>query len=527
MGKLDPSKSIEALLDRSLSLEVGDDAEEYLQLIDAGEYQEALTAVEAKLSETPSEVGARLYWVECQLRVGQVPVTALTTPLEDILEELRKTEELLHQGALTYLRAGVVLSDKGQSRLSVTVLQWALELVDLSDELSKDDTRHVREFYLESLEEEIERAAMRREGKAYIDGLKEELSELRKKYKSNGNGKAKKRTSKKRRVFNSKSIIKEAESTEEPDSVDDDEASDSAEPKRRSGSSLGGVLIWLTSLTVVALGSFYLVNSYYPRLDNAEIDARLAMDAPMVPAAQLILPSMQKRTAEAPEGSKGSTSYDGVKERLSKLQQLGQGGGEAESVADPSADSQSSSTKKPKASNRREDLAAQIQADMERERKRLEAERDQEFKDNTPSLDPQRFETTPVEELDAGQNKTPVEHYGVSRKSVKDLQITSNGRVFGRPSGDGTTSPVGVSPVDGTPVRAIEVVEFKETTYFRTITATEVFSRPSLLASSLAHLEPDAKVQVVAKMGEWLELVSTGGRRGYIYAQDAVQVKEK
>ncbi len=515
MTKLDPNKSIEALLERKVELELKADSPQYLRSIEDGNYIAALEEVEKQLTETPKDVRARLFWVECQLREGQVPVTALITPLEEIIDDIRKTDNLLLQSTLTYLRAAIVLYDRGQSRLSVTVMQWANEFAESSNKLTKEELMQLRSFYLSSLEEEIDKAATRRESKAYIEGLKKEFSELQKKYKSASNARLKKTSSKKRRVFNSKSIIQEANSK-------DAEETESLESKHREGLSFTGVLIWFLSLTVLAFGGFYLFENYYPLIDYQEIDNRLAMSA-STPSVELDLPILKKHLARIPEKkSDDGSSFDGVKKRLNQLQQ----------VAKTAEQKKEGKTTKPyKKSGMpkgvRKDLAAQIQADMERERKRLEAKRNKEIQENTPSLDPNHFKNTPIQELEPGKNKHRREDLNISRQSMADLHIARNGRVYGKPLDGDLNGSVGVSPIDGSPVAAIEVYEYKETTYFRTITGTEVFSRPSLLANSLAHLEPDAKIQVVAKIGEWLELVSTGGRRGYIYAQDAVRVKSK
>lgn len=124
-----------------------------------------------------------------------------------------------------------------------------------------------------------------------------------------------------------------------------------------------------------------------------------------------------------------------------------------------------------------------------------------------PEMNPERLAGAVVESLGAsagGRNSAPV--------------VTgSDGRVYGGPPTlDGSRS------LDGSQLQPVEVQQLQNPKVYRIIAPTAVFSSPSVVAQSVARLERDAKVQVIAKMGKWLELRSTGGRRGYIYAQDAV-----
>jgi len=70
-------------------------------------------------------------------------------------------------------------------------------------------------------------------------------------------------------------------------------------------------------------------------------------------------------------------------------------------------------------------------------------------------------------------------------------------------------------------IKAYDVERFDPPLKYKTITSTEVLSAPSLLSNSLARLKTDTHILVVRKMGLWLEIQSTQGSIGYIYAQDA------
>ena len=79
--------------------------------------------------------------------------------------------------------------------------------------------------------------------------------------------------------------------------------------------------------------------------------------------------------------------------------------------------------------------------------------------------------------------------------------------------------------IDGQPVRSYEVQRYPSPVLFKTIASTQVLSAPSFLATSLVRLAPDTSIQVVSRMGQWLELRSTEGNRGFILAQDAQEVR--
>jgi hypothetical protein len=126
----------------------------------------------------------------------------------------------------------------------------------------------------------------------------------------------------------------------------------------------------------------------------------------------------------------------------------------------------------------------------------------------TPELNPDRLNT-----VDLGV---------VGRKTAVDgLNVKPDGRVFGPPVSP--TAPLR-NPSGKGYVRAYPVEQYPAPARFRTITKTKVLSSPSMTANTLTELKAGSNIQVVARMGIWLELRSTGGRKGYIYVQDAEMV---
>ncbi len=117
-------------------------------------------------------------------------------------------------------------------------------------------------------------------------------------------------------------------------------------------------------------------------------------------------------------------------------------------------------------------------------------------KNNIPDMAPGRFSTTKVEDVGNSPRKTtantPKKNAGRSNETLSSAQAGAE-----------------------------KNQSFDPPRLYRTITPTEVLAAPSLLAKSLARLEANTPVHVTKSMGHWLELRSTGGRTGFIYAQDA------
>lgn len=139
---------------------------------------------------------------------------------------------------------------------------------------------------------------------------------------------------------------------------------------------------------------------------------------------------------------------------------------------------------------------------------------------NIPELDHGRFRNTKVESIGTSPMKAPLP------ASPQELRQDPNGRIYGPPRDNPAVQlPPSSRSLDGSPLRPYEVEQFNPPLRYETLTSTEVLAAPSLLARSLARLEPKTPVDVKARMGLWLELRSTGGNVGYIYAQDAMPLK--
>lgn len=71
-----------------------------------------------------------------------------------------------------------------------------------------------------------------------------------------------------------------------------------------------------------------------------------------------------------------------------------------------------------------------------------------------------------------------------------------------------------------------ELKKFSRNRVYRILVSTEVKERPSIRADEIANLDRGAKVEVDAKIGDWLRLRSKKGNPGFVLAQDAVDTGE-
>ena len=519
----------------------------------AGDFDSALLAVEESLSQTPDCPAARLWWVRCQLELGRVPITALTSPLEELLPQLRELSVLSMLSAYTYLRAALGLLERSQSRLAVSILERALEFCQSCDCLSQQQIDEISKFYAATLEEEINRAQQRRENKKYIGGLQEKLESTK--------GKKAKRFSllpengsavesrKRRESPSAKSIIAAAmqppvdgstakKETVEAPAVDAQmkepafvmalsgaESSEIPAPAAAPSSSrpfpFGLILILIFGISIVG-SSVYLLRLYRDRVNTAQ---RLAMEI-RLPAPRLLeLPSITS-AAGLGAGQTINTTLDAVGKRL---QQLAFSKGKDAPAAKPGeepakeAEIDQQALNSEQARKLPEPKAAELKTEEDELESisRVPAAQNAIPESKIAKPDSQKFSKTPVEDVGTSPRKAPVPSDVAANNNLK---VTPEGRVWGPPQPvDSAPAKPGSRSLDGSPVQSYEVQQYNPPLRYRTLAPTEVLSAPSLLAKSLAHLETQTPIDVTARMGQWLELRSAQGRVGYIYSQDAVE----
>jgi len=426
------------------------------------DYAAALSKVEEALVTNPEDLRARLWWVQCQAEVGGVPPTALSAPLEEILPRLKEEHHLYEGSILAFLRVSQKLLDRKQTKLAVILLERADEFASKGRSLAVESRVAIRQTLLTTLKSERERAETRRESKNYLDSLDKRIAAV-----TSEQIEVKPETPRKPTVkLSAKSIMEQALS-ERSDSDVPPELVAAVHHEDKTRNTRQAVLISLLGGLMIILG---LIFSKLIGQTEAPIEDRLAVNRIPSGFPPIMLPEITYLER--------SSSLDTVTKRLEKIRK-----------DEPPAQQLTWATPEPTPIPTPRELTTE-------ERRKL------------PEMDPGKLSTAVVQSLGESPARNP----------VPNIVRGPDGRNYGPPPGD-------AKALDGSKLEPVEVVQLKEPRLYRVIASTSVFSSPSVVAESVARLEREAKVQVVAKMGKWLEIRSNGGRRGYIYSQDAEALK--
>lgn len=423
----------------------------------AGDFKSALVKIDDRLAQEPSDLAARLWWVQCQSELGIVPASALNSPLEEILPQLKEANHLYESAIAAFVRISIRLLDRNQTKLATVLLERAYDFSKLGRSVHENTKESLRETLNQTLILERERAVNKREPKIYLDSIDKKLSEL----KSAPKSKPIERGSQ-------KGVSNLSSATLLRDAVETDRlVAQFEEPVIKEG--IGGdkhgrqaVLISICGLLMIVFGVF---------------SSRI-FDTPVEPYNELLavslLPSSfpQLQSLSLPFAEAKTAGLESVSKRLERLK-------EAKKI-----------TWNAEKSNQEREVSKPTAVPTETLSK--------EDKSKLPEMNPDKLADSVVESLGATG----------AVNSVDKVTRGPDGRIYGPPPTDNSVQPV-------------EVEQLRKPQLYRVLVSTSVFSAPSVVAHPVAKLEAKAQIQVVAKLGKWLELRSSGGRRGYIYAQDA------
>ncbi len=486
------------------------------ELLANGDFGSALSYLDGELLNRPTDLAIKLWWIRCQLEVQNLPLSALTTPLEEFFSATDRTPELDRLALANSLILGEKLVGRAQFRIAAAVLERALTLADKPGLTESSEFELIKSTLLGALREELKRLGTRVEKRAAVSDLESKipLLEMRQPKSprktqapfaaptppaSRKEGPASQGTTR----LSAKTIlsqianefpaevINDGRNDLEPDSrplIDKLSQPFPADPWLKSdGEKLsfthnlkrgtflvgGGALMILGAYQLSQLLSLSTLLSSSPHLDEA-----LAMYTEGEVSESLSLPVITLRLSAQEEGSK----LDALAVRLTKL-------GSADITPDTSAVDLAATRAAEPDPLAQPPMSKELPAALSSEAtgRVVEAKLPPA---KIPSLDPAQMAQNKVEDL--GSAALPPGSFG--------------GRTL-----------------DGQPVRAFPVERFNPPLIFRTLTATKVLEAPSELAPEVTRLKSEAEVRVVSRVGKWLELQSTGGKRGFIFSQDAAQ----
>ncbi len=450
------------------------------------DFKAALEKIELALESDSKNPELKLWWIRCQLEVGTLPLAALAAPLNEIAPEVQERQDLQALGCSTFVKAAISFFFREQLRLGVHMLRQANEFVDSLDSsqanLLLTQSRIV-------VTDEVENAPLRREEKSYLSELGDFASFLDQKLTSiskHSNGAAdrpEQTTSTRSAILNSKSILDEAKNNDNVSDLPDSNLKPVSPGNRKivqgdtgTGLRLFGILFLLGLLGVFLFAWKYVFH------DPAQgtVVERLAAVTLDLETPQLITPSPESFSGAG--GDAESIILDSVSSRLENLSRDPKGNNKQ----DPAKNEVDQEALKPENGNTLPNSDDELVSMTN-----LPPARNAITDNNIPEITPDRFANTKVNDVGTSGRKAHADSGGSNKSNNASQPSQPKNQTFNPPK------------------------------LYRTITPTEVLSAPSLLAKSLARLEINTPVHVTKKMGHWLELRSTGGRTGFIYAQDA------
>lgn len=520
------SELLEGLPSLATLLADFEDVPEFLTLassVSLGDFGKAVATIEQLLDQSVGDglrySAAKLLWIRCQLESEQMPPSALSSPLEELVTKAVEVTRLQPLALDTAIRLTFRLIERGQLKLATLVSEQTRRLVNVMGgcPLANQIRGGFVRCFQELLKRELERAELKRESSEYLNSLRQQLLSIEKeRYEVQARKEKLLPGEPPVRQLSAKVIVAEAvrsDSSSTPDTATGETAATlhlSELQAPREGALKSGVSLrqigW--SLSVICL--LALAGTYYVLGDKlwAPPVERLVMQTEVVSRPEVVVPLVGLSGVE--KGSAGPSLAE-VSDKLSRVE-LSTGGSSAKVSPSPRSSEGDNSSATPAALNGSQVIEQGSSEGEEVGRFGATASGSAIPPAKLPELDPLGLEVAPVELGKLGK-----------RQAVDDRELKTgeDGRVYGPGPRSGE---VRVDPKSGKPVKAYEVEQFERAVEYRTLTQTRVLSRPSMTAAPIDTLQRNSVVNVYSRMGHWLELRNGKGRPGYIYSQDATPI---
>ncbi|OVE80110.1 hypothetical protein BVY02_01330 [bacterium J17] len=493
----------------------------------ASNFQQALKEVQGILNTDPNNLEARLAWVACQVELKNVPAAALTSPLQEIkprVQELEANSEPTSQPIMdlainTYLAVAERLVSNSNFRTTALTMEEALSLLELR-KVNGDSVTKLQQSLAIVLQEEISQAEDKDKPIEHVQSLQTKLEALKASIAEfEAENKAENKA--KSKAKNKPDEEPDTNQSNTDNHLASEVISEQTEDKKSTFFPLLGKLslVALGAVLMLVLGllprnTFFGSSASTPTLE--QISASNTADAAMndkqseqTSAEATTASQNANNKAASPQTAKAKDSrLAALSERLNKL--INKSGDAAEPkteerlAADPEVDQETLAAMNQQAANT--DNSSERETDQDSGVEKFPAKPNDNNK--TPSIDPKLL------------SKNEVKSLGVAEGLSKHTKLSkhANGRLYGPPPSlkDSVT-------LQGQPVRPMMVEEYRNAKLYMTIVSTRVLAAPSMLSKPITTLSPDTKVYATSKMGQWLEIRSSGGKRGYIFAQDVVE----
>jgi len=446
-----------------------------------------LVDIEKRLIDNPDDLGDKLCWVYGHLLKNDLPLIALTAPMQEVVPGIVEGKEFCSPGLALCLKLAGELKKRKQYKLAISMLDLAGDLIEQLKTEEQLDSAVTAQYYSELdnlLELELSAAGDRREPKSYLQTLEDRVEEVKKKssrieskpvdpkpelleLKTDSSPPVKELTEKDELVYDrgyrlEDDGLKNTPVRETASSKVSEPIIGLAEEEPKAGNSfLSYLIVFLSGVLAVAIGIHLLDPGLFAdRPGILEVRNRKAVKP---------VPVLAANVRSVPTPTNPDPKLIELERRVGKL-------------------------------NREEQEAAEKEVDEKLKREKVEEVSEPE--EVNPELKNAKLPAAPKLPSNIRREQFPVD---TPAKIYKDR----DGRSYGPP-------PAASSRTRGFPVR-----QFSPAREYRIMVSTDVYTAPSLMSDAVVRLRKGARVSVVSKLGNWLEIRSAEGNKGYIYAQDA------
>lgn len=502
-----------------------------------------LPELEQETARQPKHYESRLWWVIAQLELSQVPVSALSAPLDTLVEEFRREPELAPLAGLTFVALASALAKRDNIRLSIIMISRALEFLTVAGDGLNREARDVLDAAEQELQEEERRVSILPHQSDYREWLVEQgkhFSGLRKaiveRERQRGLASVIEKPGIDKSVFekpgtenddnygavtrrgasfDSRSLLLEAapRGVESPRGFELPRGVELSAQVKDIADKVQGVestteqypkilIVALLGLLCASASYYFFVYPKTPDVSELKERMQIARSAEKdIPLPQVLPKTTEEKTISA---SDFITEITRMKDKLQ------------DKVQENNDKLDSSQGERKVMPEELKYEAGDVSDDRYLQEKGQRAGESQSYNGGgsdslaePPALSSSRLGNYQRESLGTTQGREASDYLKPQRQDSLPLQDNFD-----------PDDLEGGRTLDGTPLRAYEVEKFPSPRLYRVTAATMVFTSPSLMSREGEQLPAGAKVQGSSIVGPWLEVRSVRGRRGYVRLQD-------
>jgi|GEM_PF-5030075 len=150
----------------------------FKELLEAQDYHAIIKSLESRMTKDSELIQDKFWWVIAQLKIGTIPVSALTASLEPYVGGSDKSQDYSLLASWVYLELSVVLLKRGQFRVALTTVRHAFSNIRNCPSADSGLAKKIRDTLKEMLERELIESRIRKDAREYQIGLHDEMKRV-------------------------------------------------------------------------------------------------------------------------------------------------------------------------------------------------------------------------------------------------------------------------------------------------------------------------------------------------------------